>query len=61
MVTCMVGKHGGMLGDATPVQMLGPSCALSAQQLGAGSHTQWVQRRGLLYIVIHSVLLALKG
>lgn len=25
------------------------------------SHTQWVQRRGLLYVVISSVLLALKG
>lgn len=42
------------------VQMLKPSCVPSAQQLGAVSHTQWVLRRGLLCVVIHSVLPALK-
>lgn len=50
-----------MLSDATPVQMPRPSCAPSAQQLGAVSHTQWVQRRGLLYVVISPLLPALKG
>lgn len=57
MVTCVVGRRpDGMLTDATPVQMPPPSCAPSAQQLGAVSHTQWVQRRGLLYVVIDSVI-----
>lgn len=50
------GGWDGSCGDATPVQMPGPSCAPPARQLGAVSHTQGVQRQGLSCVVIHPAL-----